>query len=130
MKVKVSNYWDVPNQFVIWTDEGSYFQSYESIIVFRPNDGSPTQLGSDWEYSRTTGKYRNKFLNETKAETQAKLDAGIYVLNEQLAVGDKLKYIKLPTPATHTKEEAAQSIEDLLLELEALSGNLGKLWEG
>lgn len=84
MKVKVSNYWDVPNQFVIRTEEGRYFQSYDSIIVFVPNDGSPIRLGKDWEYSTTTGKYRNKFLYETKKETQQKLLDGIYILDEEL----------------------------------------------
>ena len=33
-----------------------------------------------WDYSSTTGRYRNKFLGETKKETQAKIDSGEYIL--------------------------------------------------
>jgi len=35
-----------------------------------------------WNYSKTTSKYRNKFLNETTKETQAKIDSGEYVLKD------------------------------------------------
>ena len=28
----------IANQFVIWTDEGKYFQSYNSVIAFIPFD--------------------------------------------------------------------------------------------
>jgi hypothetical protein len=75
-----SNGNDVPNQFEIRTEEGVYFQSYSSIIVFVPNEGK-TQLDMNkWDYSKTTGKYRNQFLGETKAETQRKIDKGVYEL--------------------------------------------------
>ena len=33
-----------------------------------------------WDYSRTTGKYRNEFLGEGIAETRAKIKKGIYKL--------------------------------------------------
>jgi hypothetical protein len=89
-KIKVTNEWDVPNQFVIYTNEGTYFQSYESIIAFIPK--KYTVVGSNdmdiqldetyWDYSRTTGKYRNKFLNETKKETEKKIKSGEYVLTD------------------------------------------------
>ena len=56
----------VPNQFIIKTDKGTYFQSYDSIIVFEPLEGK-TQLDKHlWDYSKTTGKYRNIFLSESK----------------------------------------------------------------
>lgn len=74
----------VPNQFEITTPEGRYFQSYNSIIAFIPNDGRRTQLGPDWNYSSTTGTYRNIFLNETRAETERKLKEGIYIINKNL----------------------------------------------
>jgi hypothetical protein len=35
-----------------------------------------------WDYSTTTGKYRNQFLGETKKETQAKIDSGEYILTD------------------------------------------------
>ena len=66
----------IPNQFIIKTDEGNYFQSYNSIIVFIPSNGDKIQLGKDWDYSLTTGKYRNLFLGESKSETERKLKSG------------------------------------------------------
>jgi hypothetical protein len=51
----------VPNQFKITTPDGQFFQSYDSIIVFEDRNVNIT-LGRDWDYSRTTGKYRNIFL--------------------------------------------------------------------
>ena len=55
-------YKPVANQFDIYTSKGRYFQSYDSIIVFKPYNGK-TQLDKNyWDYSRTTSKYRNEFL--------------------------------------------------------------------
>ena len=75
----------VPNQFVITTEDGKYFQSYDSVIALIP--ANPLYLNKKivlderyWDYSTTTGKYRNEFLGETKAETQAKINSGEYVL--------------------------------------------------
>ena len=74
----------VPNQFVIETPDGTLFQSYNTIIVrrFWDMDGNKRiQLDENaWDYSRTTGKYRNMFLHETKAETKAKIKSGEYEL--------------------------------------------------
>lgn len=73
----------VPNQFIIFTEDGEYFQSYRSIIAHKALDGTVT-LGRNWNYSVTTGKYRNEFLNEGIAETRRKLEQGIYKYNEEL----------------------------------------------
>lgn len=71
----------VKNQFTISTPQGKVFQSYDSVIVFIPNDGSKTQLDETyWDYSKTTGKYRNQFLGEDKKTTEAKIKAGEYIL--------------------------------------------------
>ena len=70
----------VANQFVIYTDEGTYFQSYQSVIAFRANDGRITLDSYYWEYSPTTGKYRNQFLGEGIADTRAKIESGEYKL--------------------------------------------------
>lgn len=44
-------------------------------------DSIKIELDSNtWDYSRTTGTYRNIFLGETKAETQKKIDSGEYIL--------------------------------------------------
>jgi len=72
----------VKNQMIIRTPKGVFFQSYSSIIVFIPNKGK-TQLDRKyWDYSKTTGKYRNQFLMEDKKETQAKIDNGTYLLTD------------------------------------------------
>jgi hypothetical protein len=59
---------DVPNQFTLNDEFGQYFQSYSSLIVFERRDGK-TFIGNDWDYSTTTGKYRNMFLGCDKKET-------------------------------------------------------------
>jgi hypothetical protein len=67
----------MPNQFIIKGDDWVMFQSYRSPIVLRKN--GKTYLFRDWDYSRTTGKYRNMFLGECKAETLQKLKDGEYI---------------------------------------------------
>ncbi len=70
----------VKNQFIIRTDEGTYFQSYDSIIAFRGFEG-PTLLDQKyWDYSTTTGKYRNMFLGEDKKATEKRIKDGTYKL--------------------------------------------------
>jgi len=71
---------DIPNQFMIYADGGCYFKSYNSIIAFRDLNGNVTLDAADWDYSNTTGKYRNQFLGETKKETEAKIADGTYLL--------------------------------------------------
>ena len=70
------------NQFKIWTDEGVYFQSYNSIIAFRPYGGKMQLDRSKWDYSVTTGKYRNQFLGEDKKTTEKKIASGEYELTD------------------------------------------------
>lgn len=72
---------EIANQFLIITDKGVYFQSYKSIIAFKPDTSGKIILGTDWAYSVTTGKYRNQFLMETKEETQKKIKDGVYIVN-------------------------------------------------
>ena len=89
-KVKVEqfegNNGPVKNQFLITTDEGVYFQSYDSIIAFMPfghryNPEKKIKLDKTyWDYSVTTGKYRNIFLEENKKETERKIKSGEYEL--------------------------------------------------
>jgi hypothetical protein len=71
----------VANQFIIYTSKGEYFQSYDSIIV-AIEDGEITLDENTWNYSRTTGKYRNEFLGETTTETRAKIKSGEYELQD------------------------------------------------
>jgi len=117
--MKSSNGNTIANQFEIFTNEGKYFQSYSTIIAFKPftvyvdcpdceNRFSVDEVGkgetcphcgeglliedetlnankikldeNSWDYSRTTGKYRNLFLQECKAETEKKIESGEYIL--------------------------------------------------
>ena len=70
---------DVPNQFKIYTNEGTYFQSYNSIIA-KKYQGKVYLDSYYWDYSVTTGKYRNQFLDETIKETRQKIKDGTYIL--------------------------------------------------
>ena len=71
----------VANQYLIHTSRATVFQSYDSIIAVRFGDGRKTVLDEKyWDYSSTTGKYRNQFLGENIAETRKKIKDGTYVL--------------------------------------------------
>ena len=70
----------IANQFEIYDKKGTYFQSYNSIIVFINNKGQVYLDKYYWDYSRTTGKYRNIFLGEDKKETENKIKNKIYKL--------------------------------------------------
>ncbi len=81
----------VANQFII-TEEYQdsditkkvVFQSYDSVIVEKVyyNSGHcDIYLDENyWDYSATTGKYRNQFLGENIAETRKKIKCGEYKL--------------------------------------------------
>ena len=74
----------VPNQILMTIPgECTIFQSYGSTIAINYGGGK-IELGSDWDYSTTTGKYRNQFLDESKKETQAKIDSGVYVVRSDI----------------------------------------------
>ena len=80
--INTSNGNPVANHFVLSGDGVEMFQSYDSIIVKK--DKGKITLGKNWDYSVTTGKYRNQYLGETKKETQKKLDSGEYLYDENL----------------------------------------------
>lgn len=87
MKVRVRNMTSrtgrkVANQFEIYTSDGFYFQSYSAIIAFMDSQGNVTLDKDWWDYSATTGRYRNQFLGEGKAETEKKIKNGTYKLAE------------------------------------------------
>ena len=69
----------VPNQFIIEHKGKEYFQSYNSLIAVKEN-GKITLDEYYWNYSRTTSKYRNEFLNELTDDTRKKIKDGIYKL--------------------------------------------------
>jgi len=72
----------VKNQFYIFDQDNHVvmFQSYNSIIVKKYNNGNVELDKNYWDYSLTTGKYRNVFLAEKKPVTEKKIKQGIYKL--------------------------------------------------
>jgi len=87
LKIKVENMKsysgrEIPNQFIIRTDKGVFFQSYDSIIAFKSYNGKTYLDKHYWDYSKTTSKYRNMFLGESKKETLEKIKTGEYILKE------------------------------------------------
>lgn len=74
----------VANQFVITIDTEKgvkrIFQSYNTIIAVKDEDGKITLDENSWDYSITTSHYRNRFLNENTAETRRKINSGVYKL--------------------------------------------------
>lgn len=84
MKTQVQNMTSIngntiANQFIIKTGKSVLFQSYNSVIVKK----TAKNIYLDkfyWDYSKTTGKYRNIFLGETKKETEQKIKEGVYKL--------------------------------------------------
>ena len=94
-KIKVKNFNSVngnaiANQFLItynfvgdldYSFSEEIFQSYDSIIAKRyPSTGAIVLDEFYWNYSKTTGTYRNMFLGETKKETEKKIKSGEYSL--------------------------------------------------
>ena len=85
MIMQINNGNTIANQFIIDTVNGkirqTIFQSYQSLIAIKCFHTRKTFLDKNfWDYSVTTGKYRNQFLNETKKETEAKIKSGEYKL--------------------------------------------------
>ena len=77
MKAKVN--FLANNQCIIYDENSVSFQSYDQIICKTEN--GKTYLDENfWDYSKTTGKYRNIFLGETKQETAKKINSGEYKL--------------------------------------------------
>lgn len=75
----------IANQFVIYSEGCTVFQSYDSVIVKRTYENGKRVVILDrdkWDYSKTTGKYRNQFLGESKKETERKIKSGEYRLED------------------------------------------------
>jgi len=84
----------IANQFIITTEGrgalGNFikkeaFQSYGSVIAVKTTWKDRIDMELDrntWDYSKTTGKYRNLFLGEKKADTLKKIKSGEYVLTD------------------------------------------------
>jgi len=71
----------IANQFLITDNGDEYFQSYKSMIAKR-SQGKIYLDEYYWDYSVTTGKYRNQFLGEGIADTRKKIEQGVYILTD------------------------------------------------
>lgn len=74
------------NQFVITikTKKGTIrvFQSYDTTIAVKDEDGQITLDKNYWDCSVTTSTYRGRFLGENTKETRKKIEKGIYKLSD------------------------------------------------
>ena len=52
------------NQFVIFGEQGVYFQSYDSVIAQKNYDDGKIYLSPSWDYSKTTLKHLYIFLRD------------------------------------------------------------------
>ena len=66
----------VDNQFMLYTSEGVYFQSYNTLIAFESNNGEIFLDEGRWDFSRTTSRYRNIFLGLNTQETKSQIESG------------------------------------------------------
>lgn len=62
------------NQFEITFEKGRIFQSYNSIIVVQSK--WDLYYGQDWDYSRTTNKYRIEFCGLNTADSRKLIEEG------------------------------------------------------
>ena len=86
--------------------ELTQFYSYDTLIAETNNKGEVV-LGSYWEFSATTGKYRNDFLGEGIAETRKKIDSGEYQMVDSTRSTDCLRNLL----STEQIESAAKAKE-------------------
>ena len=75
----------IANQFIITGEhnrqQGLFFQSYDSVIAFKPSSGTSVTLDKKYyKYSNTTIKYRNQFLNTTSKEVAENIKSGSYIV--------------------------------------------------
>lgn len=71
----------IANQFIIEDDNKVYFQSYNSMIACINYSEKIITIGEDYNYSVTTGKYRNKFFYE----------CGFYEITTLKSLNDAIK---------------------------------------
>ena len=69
----------IANQFIIYQDDQVFFQSYDSMIAMAQDHYIELDVNY-WNYSKTTVKYRNKFLNMTTKEVENAIKNGLITL--------------------------------------------------
>ena len=82
------------NHFEVYTDEGVYFQSYDSVVAFKPNSSEEKiRVGVDWDYSRTTMKYVGQFLGQNTAKTRKDIKDEVILMDYDLSIEKKSKLL-------------------------------------
>lgn len=90
----------IPNQFIITDGQNKVFKSYNSIIAEQREQGGGFDdvliFGKDYDYSQTTNKYLNKFLEmlgykeiANKKDREKAIDKGYFYS------GDKTVYVSI-----------------------------------
>ena len=69
-----------PNCTIVNDGSTTTLFSYDTAIVRKFKDGKISLDSKFWDYSKTTSKHRNLFLNESKKETEQKRSSGAYSL--------------------------------------------------
>ena len=75
----------VQNQFIIFTQEATFFQSYQTIIAKNTVEGRKRVTYLDekyWNYSRTTSRYLAAFLGEPIKTVREHVKSGKYRLTD------------------------------------------------
>lgn len=71
----------VVSQIEIQTDDGRYFQSYNSMIAFNHQTTGTIYLDRNkWDYSKTTMRYLAIFLGSDATTVRQRVADGIYKL--------------------------------------------------
>tara|TARA_R100001198_G_C5125341_1_gene146113 strand:+ start:265 stop:585 length:321 start_codon:yes stop_codon:yes gene_type:complete len=88
----------IPNQYIIRLDKCDVFQSYEAVIAIRNydyvNGKYEVYLNKEYyDYSRTTSKYRNKYLGLTNKEVKEKIKAKEFFLITDNKMESKFKEV-------------------------------------
>lgn len=72
----------VPNQFIIYADDGTaYFQSYSSVICRKKWRDDIVLDKNKWDYSKTTMKYLALFLGMSPKDIRQKVKDGVFILD-------------------------------------------------
>lgn len=75
MKIEKMN----ANHQIIKTEEAVFFTSY-NVFISKIENGQIYLDAEKWNFSKTTAKYRNQFLDEDTKTTAQKIEKGIYIL--------------------------------------------------
>jgi hypothetical protein len=81
------------NQFIINTENGQIFQSYDRLIAYADRSGDTPILSDYWDYSKTTLKHLKLFFNWqlTKKQIETMIKAGSIIVTSETKLNNYLK---------------------------------------